>query len=588
MALKLAAMQNQVAKLEAERAAIETVLSEERLSWERQRDALASELSAAHERAVGAERERDALRRSYQRLKEELELIRRRIVVATAERADTQQLRLEFAVTLNELEKLAETLDLGKSGGDQGGDQGEAPPPPPPPPKAKPKGRRPLGKLDLPIERIELRDPGHEALLADGKATFHGFEKSYRVMYQRGGHRIVELARAKYRTADEETGETRVRTTPRPKELLDGTIFAPSLAADILYKRCSLGLPFYRQERDLSNLGVPVDRGTMSRMAKLAGELVGDTVVRAMFDHSLANAFCIATDATGLKVQPTPRDDKKRQPCKRAHVLTLVADRDHILFKYLERETGAAIAEVFATYRGYVQADAKSVFDVLFRPAPEEPDAEPPRKEVGCWSHLRRKFWEATVGERTELAREGLRRIGRIFELDALWKDLPSRKRKQQRDAHLRPHVDAFLAWCEEQRMTAPARSWLAAGFGYAARQNDALRRFLEDGRLKLDNNRSERALRNIAIGRKNYLFVGSDEHAAALVNIYSLEASARLHGLDVAAYFRDVIRVLPYWPRDRFIELCPRDWAKTRARLDPSELEPELGPITVPPADTG
>jgi transposase len=388
--------------------------------------------------------------------------------------------------------------------------------------------------------------------------------------------------------ADEQTGQTRVVATPRPKELLDGTMFAPSFAADILYKKSSLALPLYRQERDLANLGMPVDRGTLSRMVKLAGELFGDTVVRAMLEDALANAFCIATDATGLKIQPTPRDDKKRQPCRRAHVLTLVADRDHILFEYLERETSAAIAEIFATYRGYVQADAKSVFDILYRPPADDPDAEPPRQEVGCWSHLRRKFWEATVGERSELAREGLRRIGRIFELDAQWKHLPSRKRKNQRDHHLRPHVQAFFAWCEEQRPGAPPRSWLSAGFGYAGRHKDALCRFLDDGRLLLDNNRSERALRNIAIGRKNWLFAGSDEHAESLVHIYSLEASARLHGLDVAAYFRDLIRVLPYWPRDRFLELCPRDWAKTRARLDPNELEPEFGAITVPPADTG
>jgi transposase len=576
MVSKLAAMQSKLAELEAERAAI----LEERASWERQREALAAELASTHERALDAERERDALRRSYQRLKEELELIRRRISVATAERVDTQQLELEFALKLSELEKAAETLGLGSSEQKGGGE--------PPAPKRKPKGRRPLRKLDLPVERIELRDPGSEALVADGKASFHGFETSYRIMYQRGGHRVVEVARAKYRTADEESGETRVRTTPRPKELLEGTIFAPSFAADIIYKRTSLLLPLHRQERDLQNLGVPVDRGTLSRMLKVAGELFGGTVVRAMFEDALANAFCIATDATGLRIQPERRDDNKRQPCKRGHVLTLVADRDHVLFEYLERETSAAIAEVFATYRGFVQADAKSVFDILFRAPDDDPDAEPPRRELGCWSHLRRKFWEATVGERSELAREGLRRIGRIFELDALWKGLPSRKRKQQRDAHLRPHVDAFFVWCEEQQPTAPARSWLAAAFGYALRHKDAFRRFLEDGRLLLDNNRSERALRNIAIGRKNWLFAGSDEHAEALLHLHSLEASARLHRLDVAGYFRDLIRVLPHWPRDRFLELCPRDWAKTRARLDPAELERELGPLTVPPCDTG
>lgn len=571
MASKLSAIQSELSKLKAERAAMEAMHRAAQASWERQRDALASELAATHERATSAERERDALRRSYERLKEELELIRRRMVVAKAERVDTQQLELELAVKIREVEEAAQTLGLGEP-------KSDAKKPP-----RKGKGRRDLRKVKLPIERIELRDPGHEALVAEGKATLHGFETSYRVMYQRGGYRIVEVVRAKYRMADEETGETRIRTTARPKELLEGTIFAPSFAADILYKKSSLGLPFHRQERDLSHLELPLDRSTMSRMAKAAGELLGDTVVRAMRDDAMNNAFCIATDATGLKVQPSASEDRKRKPCKHGHVLTLVADRDHILFEYLERETSAAIAEAFEGYKGYVQADAKSVFDILYRAGPDNPDADPPRQEVGCWAHLRRKFWEATVGERSELAREGLYRIGRIYELDSLWSAEAVRARHERRDAHLRPHVDAFFLWCEEQRASAPARSWIAGAFGYAHRHRTALRRFLDDGRLQLDNNRSERALRNIAIGRKNWLFAGSDDHAEALVHLFSLEASARLHRLDVAGYLRDLIRVLPHWPRDRFLELCPRDWARTRARLDPDELARELGQLSVP-----
>lgn len=109
--------------------------------------------------------------------------------------------------------------------------------------------------------------------------------------------------------------------------------------------------------------------------------------------------------------------------------------------------------------------------------------------------------------------------------------------------------------------------------------------RFLDDGRLKLENNRSERALRQVAIGRKNWLFAGSPDHAQALANLLSLDVSATLHGLDVEAYFRDLIRVVPVWPRDRYLELCPREWAKTRARLDDAEMKPEVGKITVPPA---
>ncbi|HYH94671.1 transposase domain-containing protein [Hyalangium sp.] len=100
---------------------------------------------------------------------------------------------------------------------------------------------------------------------------------------------------------------------------------------------------------------------------------------------------------------------------------------------------------------------------------------------------------------------------------------------------------------------------------------------------IVLDNNRSERALRHIAVGRKAWLFVGSDGHAQSAGHILSLVALARLHGLDPEAYLRDLFRVLAHWPRDRYLELAPRYWASTRARLDTRELAAELGPLTLP-----
>ncbi|MBX3157503.1 MAG: transposase [Deltaproteobacteria bacterium] len=125
-------------------------------------------------------------------------------------------------------------------------------------------------------------------------------------------------------------------------------------------------------------------------------------------------------------------------------------------------------------------------------------------------------------------------------------------------------------------------RGLLRTALGYAHRQQGPLTRFYDDGRLKLDNNASERELRRVAVGRKNWLFVGSDDHAQAAGNLMTLIASARLHGLDPEAYLRDVFRVLPYWPTGRFLELCPRDRLATRARLDAVALERELGPLRV------
>ena len=102
--------------------------------------------------------------------------------------------------------------------------------------------------------------------------------------------------------------------------------------------------------------------------------------------------------------------------------------------------------------------------------------------------------------------------------------------------------------------------------------------------RIRMTNNHSERALRNIAVGRRNWLFFGSDVHATAAANLFSLIASCQLHGLDPETYLRDLIRVLPHWPRHRYLELAPKYWSRTLGRLDPNELDAEIGHLTVPP----
>jgi hypothetical protein len=141
----------------------------------------------------------------------------------------------------------------------------------------------------------------------------------------------------------------------------------------------------------------------------------------------------------------------------------------------------------------------------------------------------------------------------------------------------------AFFAWVEQERGSVVERGLVASALGYAQRQREALERVLEDGRLKMDNNGSERALRRIAVGRKAWLFIGSDDHGEAAANVYSLLASCQLHGLDPELYLKEVLRVMPYWPRERYLELAPKYWAATRAVLKGEELERELGPLTVP-----
>jgi transposase len=543
---------------------------------------LESELSGAAARIVEIEHERDELRAAYDRLWIELELMRRRIFIAKAERVDTTQLELEFKDKLAELDRLAGTI---ADGADELTDRNGTRP--------KPKGRRNLRQIKMLEERFEMPDPEMEALVAEGKAERLGaFEESSKIAWQRGGPRRLVLARVKYRmpdAEDESPETTTIVTAKMPPQMFPRAIATVSLIAHIAVDKYCDGLPLHRQEDRFARLGVPIDRGTMCRWMEHAGATCGATVIEAMRKDAMANAFCISTDATGVMVQPLRDTQKRRQPCRRGHYFVQIADRDHVFFEYTPKETSAAVGEMFKGFSGYVQADAKSVYDILFRPPPEDPPDDgaadlAERTEVGCLSHARTKLWEATIAK-SAVAREGLARLRRVFQLERRWKNVPHVQKKALRQAHARPHLEAFFAWAEvEFAKVKDQRGLLRTALGYCVRHKAALMRYLDDGRLEPTNNSSERQLRRIAVGRHAWLFVGSDDHAQSAGHLFSLVASARLHKLDPELYLRDLFRVLPHWPRDRYLELAPKFWLRTRARLDPVELAAEIGVLTIPP----
>lgn len=549
------------------------------------------EVAAERDRAV---RERNALREAYELLQQQTELARRRLVIAKAERIDTTQLELEFAGQLAEAAKAARAaLEAEEAAAAATGENA------PPAPgggdgrsKSKPnrQGRRDLRLADLPEERIVLTDPSLE-----GTARRCGTEESLLVRWRRAGFVRLVLVRVKYDTAAEAPGSTAesapaVTIAPLPPRVIARSLATPSLLAHIAVQKFHYGMPLHRQEEQFEAIGFSLDRGTMSRWLEEIGGAVGATVVEAMRQETLATAFCIATDATGIRVQPEARDDKKSQPCRRAHFVVQIADADHVFFEYTPTESGPVLQRMFEGFSGYLQADAKSVFDVLYRSPKDRPPIDDVRSdlgertEVGCWSHARTKFWEAAIATQDVVAREALARIMYMFRLERAWRSKLHDVRHALRQRHLRAQVDAFFAFVEPAYEQAKAqRGYLRTALGYCVRQKAALRRFLDDGRLEMTNNRSERALRKVATGRAAWLFVGSDDHGQAAANLLSLAASAKLHCLDPELYLRDLLRVLPHWPRERHLELAPRYWPITRRRLDPVQLDAELGPLTVP-----
>ena len=604
-------------------AALEALVAEKQAALDAERVAREVE-QVAH---LATKAERDRLRDAYEALTREVELARRRLVVAKAERVDTTQLEIEFATKLAELDALSRKAEDEISERPPGGERAGKKTP-------KPRGRRDFRLLDLPEERIPIPDP----LLEGSAARIGTAEESVGVRWKRGGFVRVVFERVKYDAtkpamtetsptapsdgvpdattpvgdqqpatrapactpeelaaivaSDPRTAGAVIVTAPMPPRLIDRSYATPSLLAHIASDKFCDGLPLHRQEDRFARVGVPIDRGTMCRWLEEAGGKVGATIVEAMRKEALGSAHCIATDATGVRVQPEPREDKQSQPCRRAHFFVQIADADHVFFEFTPEETSDVVDRMFAGYTGFVQADAKSVFDVLFRvvedrarPLEERaPNRAAACVEVGCWSHARTKFWEAAVATQDVVAREALARIMRMFHLDAMWKNRLPDVRRDLRDRYLREHVTSFFAFVEEAFVDAQhRRGMLRSALGYCRNQKNALMRFLEDGALEMTNNRSERQLRRVATGRQAWLFVGSDLHGLTSGYLLSLIASARLHRLDPEVYLRDVFRVLPHWPRDRYLELAPRYWRITRARLRADELEREVGWLTIP-----
>jgi transposase len=346
-----------------------------RVAW------LEAALTAAQTTLAQVTAERDKLRRAYAQLKEQLELLRRRIYAAKADRVDIRQLELEFAETKKRLDALAAKLAEDDPSPPPGAPP-PADPPAPPPRKTRPSGRRDLGAEDMPEERVEILDPAHE-----GVAERIGFEVSYRLGFRRASRVRVVVARATYKVevpSDKPAFE--LVTVKKPKELVERGILAPTMIAHILIQKYQWGLPFHRQERMLAAQGIRIDNGTMGRYAEHVGASLG-CIVLACAKEARETAFCLSTDATGVCIQPDPQVDGRRQACRKGHFFVVLADRDHVFFEFQPKHTSEAVCEMFRGFNGYIQADAHAIYDAVFRGEACDAPGDPPPREVGCWSH---------------------------------------------------------------------------------------------------------------------------------------------------------------------------------------------------------
>jgi transposase len=536
-------------------------------------------LAALQSELVGVKAAFDAkvssLEETIANLAHENQLLKRRLFGNKTERSHTSETQLALGDLLAAEARLQKELDAAVAAANQDAG-GETEKPGGGGQRAKPKGRRDLLASKLPRYVVEIRDEEQEA---KGRRLI-GFDDSGQLMFRRGGFMVLVKRVARYEVV--ENGTKTALTVPTPVTLFPRGLLHTSTVAHLITSKFGLGVPHYRLERDVADQGVPLDRGTMSRYMEQTGNTLGATVVHAMWADAIANAQVISTDATGALIQPTKgAKDDRAQACKKGHFFTAVVDCDAVLFAYVEHHTSESVKALFGDFRGYLQADASSVYDVLERGPPN--DSEEGLTLVGCFAHLRRYFFEAAIC-RYPVGLQGLMRIRAIYAADEAVSRAPESERRALRDQHVRPLVTSFFDWVRGVRGTVQGRNLATKALGYAINQEAELVRVLDDVDLPLDNTRSERALRKIVVGRKAWMFYGSDTHAEAAAALFTVIASCRLNRLDPFAYLDEILRVLPHWPRHRYLELSPKHWSATRARLRPEELTAPLSGFEIPP----
>ncbi|MDX2055395.1 MAG: IS66 family transposase [Polyangiaceae bacterium] len=361
---------------------------------------------------------------------------------------------------------------------------------------------------------------------------------------QGGGAAVLVKRTAKYELSTKEG--TTVLGVETPKSLFPRGLLHTSMVAHIAVQKFGLGVPLYRLEEHFAKSAIALDRGTMCHYLEQAGGTLGATVVHAMMRDAIENCCVLSTDATSALVQPEKSKNGLDQACNKGYFFTIVADCDHVLFSYTEKHDLDAVKKLFSGFTGYLQADASNVYDILDRGPPQDTEEQPNSgvKLVGCWGHCRRYFFDAAICKYAVAVRS-LILIRAIFAADSALHGLPPSKRKELRNAHVRPLIDQFFEWVRAAKATMTGRNLATSALGCAINQELELRRVLDDPRLPLDNTRSERSLRKIVVGRKNWLFYGSNVHAESAAALFSIVASCRLHRLDPELYFDEIYRLL-------------------------------------------
>ena len=342
-----------------------------------------------------------------------------------------------------------------------------------------------------------------------------------------------------------------VTTAVGPLKIIDRSPATASLLANVIVCKYVDHYPLHRMHRMYGRIGITIPVSTMADWIAVCADML-TPVVDVLFDRVLT-AYVVRTDGTGLKVL----DSQSPENIVRGTIWCYVGDDRDVVFRYAPTGEGESGPWKFLAGRhGYVQADAANVFDRLFNGTVAD------AIEVGCWFHARRKLF-ALMDTDCRVAYP-IRLIARLYRLEHLAdaRGLEGEERSRLRQERSLPVLNKLKDWLAAIHASEPPGSALAKAITYQINHWQALTRFINDGRLGLDNNVCENQFRDIALGRKNYLFAGSHQAASRTAVLYSLTRSCDQHHVPIAPYLTDVLTKLASgWSHSRINELLPDRW---------------------------
>ena len=376
-----------------------------------------------------------------------------------------------------------------------------------------------------------------------------GREVSEQLEYLPASFKVLRHVRHTYACKRCETTaiDPHIATAAKPSQPIDKGLAGPGLLAYVITSKLGDHLPLYRLEQIFERQDVSIARSTMCAWLQAAAELVGPLVT--LMAERVRLSRVIHTDETVVPVQ-APGTGR----CRKGRIWTYIGDplNPYIVYDYTPDRTRAGPSNWLAGYKGYLQADAYGGYDGIY----QKGDVT----EVACWAHARRKFFDAkaTDGKRSAAM---LALVSELYDVERRAKELDEAARLELRRRESVPVLDRIKAWLDEEGQVVLPRSPMAGAIGYALNQWDALSVYATLGFLAIDNNAAERALKRVAIGRKNWLFAGNDRAGQTAATLYSLIASAERHGVDPQRYLTSVLAKIATTPVGELDQFLPDVW---------------------------